>query len=106
LAATYRTFTDQVTADRGIDVTRNLPCAQVEPSRVDQVFHPTGKRLSEVDISEAQQICGGCPVSLDCFGWAWDNKESGVWGGMMFNRGNPLQPAESSSRKRKLARTA
>lgn len=33
------------------------------------------------DIAEAKQVCGGCPVRLECLNVAIEGREWGVWGG-------------------------
>ena len=44
-------------------------------------------------ISQARQVCGVCPVRVECFSHALHFSESGgIWGGVLFNRhGQPIR---------------
>lgn len=33
----------------------------------------------------AKKICGECPVRQECFGYAVEHREIGIWGGMTTN---------------------
>jgi WhiB family redox-sensing transcriptional regulator len=46
-------------------------------------FGPDGERQVDREVREvyATQVCFGCPVIKDCFEYAMERKESGVWGG-------------------------
>lgn len=84
-----KTFIDEVIENPSVpirdraDLNKNLPCTSVAPEDIDYFFHPTEK----VGYFEGRQICSDCPVLMLCYKWAEDNKESGVWGGQLFENG-------------------
>ena len=56
---------------------REALCAQTDP----EAFFP-GPDSYWTTPRYAKEICGRCPVKLDCLAWALENNErEGVWGG-------------------------
>lgn len=56
----------------------------------------------EHDIEEAQQICRLCPRQRACLASATLRREQvGVWGGMVFQNGEPQQRRRRRGRPRK-----
>ncbi|CRK49487.1 Transcriptional regulator WhiB [Rhodococcus sp. RD6.2] len=39
------------------------------------------------DFTHARDVCNGCPIRLQCTHFAVSTGQSGVWGGMEFDRG-------------------
>lgn len=58
---------------------RNAICRDTDP----ELFFPvgtTGQALLQID--QAKQVCGECPVQPDCLQYALDtNQDAGIWGG-------------------------
>jgi WhiB family redox-sensing transcriptional regulator len=53
------------------------------------------------ELAEAQRICGGCPVRVQCLEVALrDRHEWGVWGGVIFWDGQPYHRRRSRGRPR------
>lgn len=54
-------------------------CKDTDP----ELFFPvgtTGQALLQID--RAKQVCGECPVKIECLDFAIDtNQDSGIWGG-------------------------
>ena len=54
-------------------------CRDTDP----ELFFPvgtTGHALLQID--RAKQVCGECPVNIDCLDYALEtNQDSGIWGG-------------------------
>ena len=54
-------------------------CLDTDPD----LFFPvgtTGHALLQID--RAKQVCGECPVNIDCLDYALEtNQDSGIWGG-------------------------
>lgn len=48
---------------------------QFVPDYLDRSINTT------VQIREAKKFCEGCPYKTECFAWAMQNNERGVWGG-------------------------
>ncbi len=45
--------------------------------------HPTDDRTA------AEAICRGCPIRVSCGQWATAARQSGIWGGVLLDRGKP-----------------
>jgi hypothetical protein len=59
------------------------------------------------DRDEAIDVCMGCPILQQCRAIALDRKESGVWGGMLLDRGKPSGlPSEKHPEKLRKQRLA
>ena len=58
---------------------RDAICRDTDPD----LFFPvgtTGHALLQID--RAKQVCGECPVNLECLEYALEtNQDSGIWGG-------------------------
>jgi WhiB family transcriptional regulator, redox-sensing transcriptional regulator len=55
------------------------------------------------DISRAKAICSECPLRLPCYEGALERREPwGVWGGWLFDRGQPLEQRRLRGRPRKV----
>jgi WhiB family transcriptional regulator, redox-sensing transcriptional regulator len=54
-------------------------CRDIEP----ELFFPVGNAgPALLQISQAKQVCAGCPVRVSCLKWALESgQEAGVWGG-------------------------
>jgi WhiB family redox-sensing transcriptional regulator len=53
------------------------------------------------ELAEAQRICGGCTVRVQCLEIALrDHHEWGVWGGVIFWDGQPYHRRRSRGRPR------
>jgi WhiB family redox-sensing transcriptional regulator len=52
-------------------------CADLDPSEADKIFF-IGKGGS---LKPARELCGKCPVRIDCLNHAIKYKEIGVWAG-------------------------
>ena len=46
-----------------------------------EMFFPEGPRDIAKKIADAKAVCGGCPITAQCFAWAVENNEQGIWGG-------------------------
>jgi WhiB family redox-sensing transcriptional regulator len=55
-------------------------CLEVDP----ELFFPIGNSgPALLQIAEAKQVCGRCPVQEECLRWAIESgQDAGVWGGM------------------------
>jgi hypothetical protein len=63
-------------------------CAQMGPASWD-------------DAEDPQGTCAGCPVRGTCLRFALDSgQEWGVWGGVLFEHGRPLDPGLRDSYER------
>lgn len=58
---------------------RDAICRDTDPD----LFFPVGTTgYALVQIERAKQVCGECPVRVDCLQYALDtNQDSGIWGG-------------------------
>ena len=58
---------------------RHAICRDTDPD----LFFPVGTTgHALVQIDRAKQVCGECPVSVDCLDYAMEtNQDSGIWGG-------------------------
>ena len=54
-------------------------CRDIDP----ELFFPIGNAgPALVQIGQAKQVCGQCPVRVPCLEWALESgQEAGVWGG-------------------------
>jgi WhiB family redox-sensing transcriptional regulator len=54
-------------------------CRDTDPD----LFFPVGTTgYALVQIDRAKEVCGECPVCIDCLQYALDtNQDSGIWGG-------------------------
>lgn len=48
-----------------------------------EMFFPIGDGpLVQIEIEDAKAVCDGCPVSVECYEWAFTQGErDGIWGG-------------------------
>lgn len=54
------------------------------------------------EISEAKEICAGCPLQRPCLESALERSEPwGVWGGQLFDRGRVIDRKRGRGRPRK-----
>jgi WhiB family redox-sensing transcriptional regulator len=55
-------------------------CRDTDPD----LFFPVGTTgLALVQIARAKEVCGECPVKVDCLDYALEtNQDSGIWGGL------------------------
>ncbi len=58
---------------------RDAICRDTDPD----LFFPVGTTgYALVQIDRAKQVCGECPVKVECLDYALDtNQDSGIWGG-------------------------
>jgi WhiB family redox-sensing transcriptional regulator len=58
---------------------RDAICRDTDPD----LFFPVGTTgYALVQIDRAKQVCGECPVHVDCLEYALEtNQDSGIWGG-------------------------
>lgn len=52
-----------------------------------QIFHPWSEQM----LAEAQHVCATCPARTICLARGVELRESGVWGGVMLDRGEPTE---------------
>ena len=62
------------------------------------VFSPT----DEDQLLQAQEVCGGCAVRELCLELGVSRDEWGVWGGVLLERGKPLDRVKQPGRPRKV----
>ena len=61
-----------------------LPCMTVDP----EMFFIDGSSPDpDGTLAEAQRLCGGCSVRGSCYTNGVQTKSSGVWGGILLERG-------------------
>jgi hypothetical protein len=70
-------------------------CAGADPD----LFFPADDQALEV----AQAICSDCPLQATCRSLAIARLETGVWGGVLFDRGKALASVPIIGRPRKKA---
>ena len=75
--------------------TREWACVGVDP----ELFFPT----SAAELAAAQEVCSGCAVRDVCLALGETRGESGVWGGVLLDRGGPLDGVPVIGRPRKTA---
>jgi len=63
------------------------------------VFSPT----DEDELLQAQAVCGGCAVRELCLELGVSRDEWGVWGGVLLERGKPLDQVKRPGRPRKVS---
>lgn len=58
---------------------RQATCRDTDPD----LFFPVGTTgYALVQIDRAKQVCGECPVKVDCLDYALEtNQDAGIWGG-------------------------
>ncbi len=58
---------------------RQAICRDTDPD----LFFPVGTTgYALVQIDRAKQVCGECPVKVDCLDYALEtNQDAGIWGG-------------------------
>ena len=58
---------------------RQAICRDTDPA----LFFPVGTTgYALVQIDRAKQVCGECPVKVDCLDYALEtNQDAGIWGG-------------------------
>jgi len=65
-------------------VAETLPCTTVDP----EMFFIDGSSPDpDGTLAEAQRLCGGCPIRRSCYTNGVHTKSSGVWGGILLERG-------------------
>jgi WhiB family redox-sensing transcriptional regulator len=59
---------------------RDAICRDTDPD----LFFPVGTTGNAlVQIDRAKEVCGQCPVKVDCLDYALEtNQDSGIWGGL------------------------
>lgn len=59
--------------------TERAACRRQDP----EMFFPISEGPAfQLEIEEAKAVCAGCPVSVDCYEWAFTQGEpDGIWGG-------------------------
>ena len=59
---------------------RDAICRDTDPD----LFFPVGTTgYALVQIDRAKQVCGECPVQVECLEYALEtNQDSGIWGGL------------------------
>lgn len=67
-------------------------------------FGPEGERQPDREVREvyATRVCDGCPARLECFEYALERRESGVWGGTTDDE----RASERRKRQRRAAAAA
>ena len=75
-------------------------CSNVDPD----LFFPigtTGQAL--VQIARAKQVCGECPVRVDCLEYALEtNQDSGIWGGLSEEERREIRRRNALAAKQRL----
>lgn len=66
-----------------------------------ELFFPTGHTGPAVEAIEAAKIvCGACPVTAECLGYAFaTNQPAGIWGGRTEEERRDLRPAWLARRR-------
>lgn len=94
---------------RGLSVPQfiadNTPaCSDVDP----ELFFPqeievdVNKVVSKyLNLSEAKQVCAGCPLAMQCLEYALRNTEIGIWGGTTESQRESLRKRTNIPLKRK-----
>lgn len=49
-----------------------------------EMFFPEGPKDFAKKIADAKAVCSGCPITAQCFSWAIENDEEGIWGGTTY----------------------
>lgn len=75
--------------------TREWACVGVDP----ELFFPT----SSAELAVAQRVCSGCAMRDLCLTLGETRSESGVWGGVLLDRGRALDGVPVIGRPRKRA---
>jgi len=75
--------------------TQKWACVGVDP----ELFFPT----SATELAAAQEVCFGCSVRDVCLALGEARSESGVWGGVLLDRGRALENVPVIGRPRKRA---
>lgn len=75
--------------------TKKWACVGLDP----ETFFPT----TAAALAEAQEVCGGCAVRDVCLSLGQARNESGVWGGVLLDRGRELPGVPVIGRPRKNA---
>ena len=75
--------------------TQDWACVGVDP----ELFFPT----SAVELALAQEVCSGCAMRDLCLTLGETRSESGVWGGVLLDRGRALPAVPVLGRPRKNA---
>lgn len=70
-------------------------CAESDP----ELFFPA----DNATLAAARRVCDGCPMRDTCLALAQARKESGVWGGVLLDRGRPLEAVPVMGRPRRAA---
>lgn len=68
-------------------------CVDADPD----LFFPA----DDYSLAAAQRICATCPVRETCLGLGQARAETGVWGGVLLDRGKTLQSVPVLGRPRK-----
>lgn len=66
----------------------------------------TAETIHRSDAAEMTALCGGCPFRRPCHQRALDNLPNthGVWGGVLYQDGRPINPRDDAPRRRSLYR--
>jgi WhiB family redox-sensing transcriptional regulator len=77
----YRKLMEAILANDGAE------CAQVP-----DIFYPEDWQVSRnVDVALAKQICGRCPMKLECLEYALPNEDHGIFGGLTAHERRQLR---------------
>ena len=75
-------------------------CRDTDPD----LFFPigtTGQALTQ--IARAKQVCGECPVRVDCLEYALEtNQDSGIWGGLSEEERRDIRRRNAAAAKQRL----
>ena len=75
-------------------------CRDTDPD----LFFPigtTGQALTQ--IARAKQVCGECPVRVDCLDYALEtNQDSGIWGGLSEEERRDIRRRNAAAAKQRL----
>lgn len=73
-------------------------CRDTDPD----LFFPVGTTgYALVQIDRAKQVCGECPVHVDCLDYALEtNQDSGIWGGTSEEERRKLRKAWLARRRK------
>lgn len=68
------------------------PCSQVDPD----MFFPDSETMENPEQArrvarDAVKVCSGCPYMQECFLWAIQNEQIGVWGGTTERQRNLIK---------------
>lgn len=92
--------------------TKGITAAMRHPTPRDQTLawrcadHPTPEIFQPADEQElaaAKKVCAGCEVKTTCIELGIARQESGVWGGVLLEEGEPLAAPRRPGRPKNAA---